>query len=779
MNSSDYEKLGALYLGRPVAEPPSVLPLLLPSKHLVTHGVIVGMTGSGKTGLGAVLLEECAIDGIPAIVIDPKGDLGNLLLTFPKLDAASFAPWAPPGEDPQALAERHTKGLAEWGQDGARIARFENAVERVLYTPGSSLGRPLALLPSLGAPPAGTDVEVLRERALATTSGLLSLVGVDADPVQSPEHSLVATILLEAWTNGRGLDITGLLRAIQQPPFANLGVMDVESVVPSKSRAALAVKLNNAFASPAMAGFLQGDPLDAGRLLFTPEGKPKLSILSLAHLSDADRMFFVTVLLGEVLAWMRAQSGTTSLRAVLYMDEVFGFFPPVANPPSKTPMLTLLKQARAFGLGVVLATQNPVDLDYKGLSNTGTWMLGRLQTERDKLRVLDGLEGAASGHGFNRAEMDSLLSGLTQRRFLLHSVHEPEPQLLQTRWALSYLRGPLSREEMRKLATPAETRTPQPATAIRNSLTPPAPTTASPNANTRPVLPPEVKEFFFVRSDLPRVTQYRPGLLCKASLHYVDAKAGLDTWMTPNLLAPLGEDGPEWDKAWFLGTSDVELLTTPNAEASFSTLPAAASKPASYKAWEKQTVTHLQRDRPLVLLTVPEVSLTSTVGEARDAFAARLAQHMRELRDAEVEKLQAKWQPKILKAKDKVLKAERKLDDAKSASSTQVLTSGIEIGASVLGAMFGSGRRSAATAASRAARSARTVTRSSSSKESAQADLDQAKEELQRLQTDVNAALEEIKKSWHPEHAEIVEKPVAAKKADLKIERFVLTWVPV
>lgn len=776
MNSSDYEKLGALYLGRPVAEPASVLPLLLPSKHLVTHGVIVGMTGSGKTGLGAVLLEECAIDGIPAIVIDPKGDLGNLLLTFPKLDAASFAPWAPPGEDPQALADRHAKGLAEWGQDGARIARFESAVERVLYTPGSTLGRPLALLPSLGAPPAGTDVEVLRERALATTSGLLSLVGVDADPVQSPEHSLVATILLDAWTNGRGLDIVGLLRAIQQPPFANLGVMDVESVVPSKNRAALAVKLNNAFASPAMAGFLQGDPLDAGRLLYTPEGKPKLSILSLAHLSDADRMFFVTVLLGEVLAWMRAQSGTTSLRAVLYMDEVFGFFPPVANPPSKTPMLTLLKQARAFGLGVVLATQNPVDLDYKGLANTGTWMLGRLQTERDKMRVLDGLEGAASGTGFKRAEMDTLLSGLTQRRFLLHSVHEPAPQLLQTRWALSYLRGPLSRDEMRKLATPVETRTPQPATAIRDSLAPPAPVAAATMSSARPVLPPEVKEFFFVRSDLPRVMQYKPGLLCKASLHYVDAKAGLDTWITPTLLAPLGDEGPQWEKAWFF-TGEVPLNATPNAEATFAALPAAATKLASYKAWEKQSVTHLQRDRPLALLTVPEVKFTSHVGEARDAFVARLTQHMRELRDEEVEKLAGKWEPKILKAKEKVLKAQRKLEDLKSAGSTQMLTSGIEIGASVLGAMFGRGR--AATAATRAARSARTVTRSSNSKENAQEDFEQAQVELQRLQADVNTALEEIKKSWHPEHANIVEKAVAAKKADLKIERLVLTWVPV
>ncbi|MBX7195704.1 MAG: DUF87 domain-containing protein, partial [Sandaracinaceae bacterium] len=452
MRPEDFEQLGAFYLGRPVGDPTT--PLLLPSRHLVTHGVIVGMTGSGKTGLGAVLLEEAAIDGIPAIVIDPKGDLGNLLLTFPSLDAASFAPWVAPGDDPSAIAARHAQGLAEWGEDGARIARFAGSVERVLYTPGSTMGRPLSLLPSLGTPAPGTDPEVLRERALATASGLLTLVGIDPDPVKSPEHALLSTIFLQTWTAGRGLDLVSLLRAIQTPPFSSLGAMDLESVVPAKARSALAVQLNNAFASPAMAGFLTGEPLEAARLLYTPEGRPKLSILSLAHLSDADRMFFVTVLLGEVLAWMRAQSGTQSLRALLYMDEVFGYFPPVANPPSKTAMLTLLKQARAFGLGIVLATQNPVDLDYKGLSNTGTWMLGRLQTERDKLRVLDGLESAAqaSGQGMDRAQMDALLSGLAPRTFLLHSVHERAPRVFQSRWALSYLRGPLSREEMKRLS---------------------------------------------------------------------------------------------------------------------------------------------------------------------------------------------------------------------------------------------------------------------------------------------------------------------------------------
>ncbi len=240
---------------------------------------------------------------------------------------------------------------------------------------------------------------------------------------------------------------------MQSPPFERVGVLDLESFYPAKDRQALAMTLNNLLASPGFAAWTEGEPLDVARLFHTAEGKPRLSILSIAHLDDRERMFFVTLLLGELVAWMRAQPGTQSLRALLYMDEVMGFLPPSAAPPSKAPMLTLLKQARAFGLGVVLATQNPVDLDYKALGNAGTWFLGRLQTERDQARVLDGLEGsdAARGGGFDRAEMGRLLAGLGKRVFLLHSVHEEKPILFGTRWALSYLRGPLTREEIARL----------------------------------------------------------------------------------------------------------------------------------------------------------------------------------------------------------------------------------------------------------------------------------------------------------------------------------------
>jgi DNA helicase HerA-like ATPase len=398
----DFERLGVFYLGRTydlAARKPDDGLLLYDSKDLTTHAVCVGMTGSGKTGLCINLLEEAAIDSIPAIVIDPKGDLSNLLLTFPQLQATDFEPWIDPEEAKRAsvtpaqlaatTAEQWKKGLAEWGQDGARIQRLRDAVDMAIYTPGSSAGLPLTVLRSFDAPPASTrdNNEAMREAVSAAASGLLGLLGIDADPLKSREHILLSNVLDRAWRDSRNLDMAALIRAIQTPGFDKVGVMDLESFFPAKERFELAMQLNNLLASPGFSAWMEGEPLDVQRLLYTPEGKPRLAILSIAHLTDAERMFFVTILLSEAIGWMRGQSGTSSLRAILYMDEIFGFFPPISNPPSKAPMLTLLKQARAFGLGVVLATQNPVDLDYKGLANCGTWFLGRLQTERDKQRV--------------------------------------------------------------------------------------------------------------------------------------------------------------------------------------------------------------------------------------------------------------------------------------------------------------------------------------------------------------------------------------------------------
>jgi len=515
MLMQDFEKLGIFYLGRQYdlaqrKQQPS--PLLYESRDLVTHAVCVGMTGSGKTGLCLSLLEEAAMDGIPALIIDPKGDLGNLLLTFPELRTEDFRPWIneddarrkqlTPDDFAAQQAEMWKKGLAGWDQDGARIAAMRAVCEMNIYTPGSDAGIPISVLRSFDAPPAAVleDRELFRERVSATATALLGLLGIDADPIQSREHILISHLFDRAWRQGESLDIAGLIHQVQTPSMTKVGVLDLDAFFPSKERFQLAMAMNNLLASPGFEAWLTGEPLDIQSLLFTAQGKPRMSIISIAHLNDSERMFFVSLLLNQTLSWMRQQSGTTSLRALLYMDEIFGYFPPVGEPPSKRPLLTLLKQARAFGLGVVLATQNPVDLDYKGLSNTGTWFIGRLQTERDKNRVLDGLEGvaASAGGGFDRSQMDSMLSSLGNRIFLMNNVHRGTPQVFETRWAMSYLRGPLTRVQIKQLMDPrkSEIEASAPASGRTGHGTMGHRSGGAAATASRPVLPPDVAQYF-------------------------------------------------------------------------------------------------------------------------------------------------------------------------------------------------------------------------------------------------------------------------------------------
>ncbi len=572
-----YEKLGAFYLGRTYdlqQRRPTTDLVLYDSRDLVTHAVVVGMTGSGKTGLCVTLLEEAAIDGIPAIVIDPKGDLTNLLLTFPELRPQDFRPWINEedarrqGLDPDSYAAKQAelwqRGLADWDQDGSRIQRLRDSAEFVVYTPGSDAGLPVAVLKSFAAPPPEVvgDSEAMRERVAGVTAGLLGLLGIEADPVQSREHVLLSTILNNAWNQGQGLDMPALIAAIQNPPFSRLGVMELESFYPAADRFALAVRLNNLIASPDFSRWLEGEPLNVGEMLYTAAAKPRVAIFSIAHLNDAERMFFVSLLLSATLGWVRSQSGTASLRALLYMDEIAGYFPPVSNPPSKAPLLTLMKQARAFGLGVVLATQNPVDLDYKGLANAGTWFIGRLLTQRDKDRVLDGLEGAAAGASseFDRAAIDKMLSQLENRVFLMNNVHEDTPAVIHTRWAMSYLRGPLTRRQIRMLMDPyrrivskeAPVRMPQREGALPAEAVP-SPTVRVPAERTsRPILPPGVRQAFIPARSVPAGPNavYRPMLLATATLRYADTKLSIDQEQRVVYLVPLiprSGSPVEWD----------------------------------------------------------------------------------------------------------------------------------------------------------------------------------------------------------------------------------------
>ena len=600
----DYEKLGSFYLGKQYDLALSKVldaKTLYDSKDLTTHAVCVGMTGSGKTGLCLSLIEEAGLDGIPVIAIDPKGDLGNLLLTFPELRPEDFRPWIDPsiatrkGITPDELAaqtaELWKKGLADWDEDGARIQRYNDKIDKAIYTPGSSAGIPLTVLKSFSAPPQAVidDSDAFRDRVQSTTSGVLALLGVNADPVQSKPHIFLSNVLDTAWRAGRSLDLPGLIHEIQSPPFSKVGVVDLETFYPAKERLELGMKLNNLLASPSFSSWLEGESLDVQKLLYTAEGRPRLSILSIAHLSDAERMFFVTILLNEIVSWMRSQPGTGSLRALLYMDEVFGYFPPTANPPSKKPMLTLLKQARAYGLGVVLATQNPVDLDYKGLSNAGTWFLGRLQTERDKARVLDGLEGASAqaGSSFNKAEMEATLAGLGSRVFLMNNVNENQPQVFHTRWAMSYLRGPLTRDQIKVLMAEKKAAL---AAHPPAEAGPPGSGTASPlqrAGSARPVLSADIPQLFWPLSeDLPEGSklQYRPGLLGKAKLHFVKSGVDVDVWRDLTALQSIhGElPHPMWDSMVPYDNSP-PMNREPEPGAEFVDLPTELAQERNYR----------------------------------------------------------------------------------------------------------------------------------------------------------------------------------------------------
>ncbi|MFO0728939.1 MAG: ATP-binding protein [Myxococcota bacterium] len=774
----DFEKLGVFYLGRkldPNARTPTDELLLYESRALTTHAVCVGMTGSGKTGLCLSLLEEAAIDGIPAIAIDPKGDISNLLLSFPELSPADFQPWIDPDEARRRgvseadlaaeTAERWKKGLAEHGQDGARIARMRAAADIAVYTPGSSAGTPIALFPSF-EPPAGVadDPEALRERVESTVSALLALVEIEADPLQSKEHILLSQILGDAWAAGRSTGLAELIGAIQKPSFDKVGIFDLESFFPAKERTQLAMALNRWIAAPGASAYTAGAPLDVSKLLFSSSGKPQISILSIAHLSDAQRMFFVTSLLSEVLGWVRAQRGTSSLRALLYMDEIFGYFPPTANPPSKTPMLKLLKQARAFGLGVVLATQNPVDLDYKGLANCGTWFIGRLQTERDKLRVLDGLESAAGAGGgpVDRAALDRALSGLEPRTFLLKQPGEATPSLFQTRWTLSYLRGPMTKDELKRFRSAAPAAPSKPAA--------PAPAAA------RVVLPSGVSELFIESSELT----YRPALLGTLKVHYVQAKTGIDHWETMRVLAPLSpeETAPSWQEAERLGAR--KLSGAAPAKAERSAIPAALGNEKTWAGLRTALVGHVYEHLPLELPTVAALSLVAKPEESASAFAARAQLLLRERRDEAVQAVRKKLEPKLAALENKRVQVEAKVAKEKAEAQHQTVDAALSIGTTLLGAFFGkkavsvsnlNRARSSLKSASRTAKERKDVEQA----EARQGDLEAA---IAELEQEIETEVAKVSETMDPAKMVVEKLAIPAKKSEITVASVDLAWIP-
>jgi hypothetical protein len=830
---NDFEKQGAFYLGREydLSTKQAGGPLLYDSKDLVTHGVCVGMTGSGKTGLCVGLLEEAAIDGIPSIVIDPKGDLTNLLLAFPDLKAEDFLPWVSmeeankQGLTPDAFAQQQAemwkKGLADWEQDPDRIRRLKESADFTIYTPGSNAGLPVSILKSFAAPATAVrdDSEALRDRINTAATSILGLVGVTADPIQSREHILLSSLFDKAWSGGQDLDLAGLIKQIQEPPFQQVGVLSLESFYPSKDRAALAMLLNNLLAAPTFQSWLRGDPLDIGQMLFTREGRPRVTIFSIAHLSDAERMFFVSLLLNEVLGWVRAQPGTGSLRAIIYMDEIFGFFPPVAEPPSKRPLLTLLKQARAFGVGILLATQNPVDLDYKGLANAGTWFIGRLQTERDKARLLEGLEGVAAGTEtkFDRQNMEETLAGLGKRVFLLYNVHEDAPVTFQTRWTMSYLAGPLTRSQIKTLMDPRRPISavpelaPAPAGATAFAASAPSvvtgvamggaaavtgvagaglagmsarPTTGA-SATAPPLLPAEIPQYYLpLRGTTPASPNlvYRAGVLAAATINFVSTGSGASSSSRIRRIAEAPETALalDWEKATELETALEDLDRQPYPGATFAPLPSAMTKVTSYRSWGSDFSDWAFRTQTAEVFKSAGFSKTSNPGETENDFRDRLGAAARAEQAEETEKLRKQFAAKKATLEQRVLRAQQAKEREAEQSKGRKLQTAISLGATILSMFTGSKKLSSGTLG-KATTTMRDVGRSideGGDVKRAEESLEVIKQKLADLEAEEQAAIDALESKFDPATEALEKVLMRPRKSDITVDSLGLVWMP-
>ena len=790
IDAARFEKMDLFYLGReidPETLAPTGRPLLYRSRDLTTHGAIIGMTGSGKTGLGIALIEEAAIDRIPVIVIDPKGDMANLLLSFPGLSADDFLPWVDEqragrqGLSRRQLAEQTaaawSKGLRDWGQDGDRIRRMHDSADFVLYTPGSTAGRPVSVLGSLDAPGADllADTETLAGLVNSAVSSLLALVGIRADPLKSREHILLSSVLLHSWRQGEGLALEQLISAVIRPPFERIGVFPLDTFYPRQKRMELAMQLNNIVASPAFAAWSRGTPLRIDDFLYSPAGRPRISIFSIAHLDDSQRMFFVTMLLGRLISWMRRQEGASGLRCLLYMDEIAGYFPPNANPPAKKPMLMLLKQARAYGLGIVLSTQNPVDLDYRGLANIGTWFIGRLQTRQDQDRVLDGITGSSAA--LDRAGLRRLLAGMRGRNFLIHSAHRQEPILFETRWVLSYLKGPVSLAEMKPLLGSGQGQE----DAATGPVPPPGQAPAG-ELGTRPLLADGIRQCFVPPPLAAESLPHAPWLAGSATVRFFNQRRNIDQQHRILLRLPLEDNEPAgWDRAEEYPLDPADLTDTPPAGATYQPLPSWLGQRRNLKAEEGAFKDFLYHSQRLELLRVERLKLESRPGESEAAFRQRIASALREKREAEAAKVEERFRRKQRQLEARIEKARDRLEKEEGDVKARGMDTALSFGVAIFGALFGRKAVSVSTA-SRTARGMRSAGRLMKEKgdvERAGAALARLEEDMEALSLELQEKLAAIADRFDPEKFTLQRFSITPRRSDIFDVRVCLLWEPV
>lgn len=820
---------GKFFLGKvydPASKNTSDQMLLYDPDDLTTHGIVVGMTGSGKTGLCIDLLEEAALNAVPSLMIDPKGDMTNTLLHFPQLLPVDFQPWIDPDKarkDDKTIEEAATEtaslwknGLEKWGIGSERIDALKSSAHFAVYTPGSDAGIPLNILASLKSPEISweNNQEIIREKISSTVTAILGLVGInDVDPVRSREHILLSNIFESLWSKGRDLELGELILLTQNPPFEKLGVFDVNSIFPEKDRFGLAVQLNNILAAPAFQTWIKGQPLDIPSLLYGPDGRPRHSIFYIAHLTDTERMFFVTLLYSAIESWMRSQSGSSTLRAIVYFDEIFGYLPPISNPPSKEIMLRMLKQARAFGVGQMLVTQNPVDLDYKALSNAGTWMIGKLQTDQDKERLLDGLEGAMSGT-LDRKEYDRLISGLDKRVFLLHNVHEREPVLFQTRWAMNYLAGPLTRAQIPALNALVGL-TGQDATAIeidqsvaqvaKPQVVPSTGTTASSpdtvsaavgiekmGTSARPGVPSNVDEYFLPNSltlsqakkfvDFQVADDYQqqgllyvPHLIGQVNIRYLNRKYNLDHEDTITIMAqnPDRRGRVTWDQYIVDQISPDHFDQEPVRSARFASLELPLTDSGLLSDMKKDFQDWVYQSSEVTVQTNELLDLFAGPDVSKAEFLKLCSDAARKQRDAEVKKLATVYEGKVDALKKKILREERELQDDKDEYSQRKMEEFGTHAENIL-SLFGGRRRRLSTSLSKRRMTQKAKLDMDESEES----IESYRQDIVELEGDLAKEIEEVNDRWANVAKEITEMPVKPYKKDILLDFFGVVWVP-